>query len=107
MSRTIQHLPIEARLRNPRRVQEHHDHSTGECDLLPIEEWLKLAHPWRTQNCNWDLRASDYYMNSMCSCSMCHGYGRKEANRARRYAARQEIWEALHDMKDDASEREE
>jgi len=66
MARSFRTRPLKAR--RDEHV-EHHDHSKGECDLLPFDEWYRLPKRkrWR-RNCSWwwqypfrDTRYSDKY----------------------------------------------
>ena len=57
MSKTDKHKPFRAQMFDSH--VEYHDHSKGECDLLPLDEWKKLPRreEWRKhcgyQPTNW------------------------------------------------------
>jgi hypothetical protein len=97
--RTDQHQSALYRLLDPRLAREMHDHRVGDCDLLPVGEWVRNPPGWRAVRCRWDLRLSEYYEHGICGCGMCTGqFDRKWKARRRRYAARQEIRDAINDL---------
>ena len=52
MSKTDRHRPFKVQVSDSPR--EWHDHSKGPCDLLPLEEWMKLGRrqDW-AYRCGW------------------------------------------------------
>ena len=55
MSRTDRHRPYKVQVSES--PVEYHDHSKGACDLIPLDEWMRLDHrkDWR-YNCGWEPR---------------------------------------------------
>lgn len=105
MSRTDAHAPAFVRLLDPHRRVAVHDHSTGPCDLLPLEEWLKDTPGWREVRCRWDVRFTDFIENPCCGCSMCTGKAyRRDARRRERHDSRRVIQDGLSDWLDDLDE---
>lgn len=73
MSRTLNTRP----LRGKRECWvQHHDHRNGECDLLPLDEWLKLPRRkrWATGSCSWSYDWFKHVGDTRCSCDLCRDH---------------------------------
>lgn len=94
MSRTDAHQEWIARHLDKSIVEEQHDHRSGECDLLPLEQWVAGAksNPFRwhrEHHCNWRIKPEYYYTHPVCSCDMCHPKTRHLRRRDRQQGRRQ------------------
>jgi hypothetical protein len=94
MSRTDVHTPWFVKERCPSwrdHFAEHHDHSTGPCDL---DRYLASGRVWVRTRCRLTWLNTD--RNFGCGCRMCTGHdSRRAERRSDRHEARREAREAL------------
>lgn len=102
MSRTSIHRPGWVRyFDDSRAVREHHDHSSGPCDLPSLDAWAAAARPggwnpaWGKRRCSFDVEI----WATSCGCGMCTARDERRQDRRRqrhgaRAAVRRAAWRA-------------
>jgi hypothetical protein len=97
MSRTDKTKPYHALFLEQNASQEYHDHSVGECDILPLNEWVDLLKNSQGQvakmpNCGWKLKNSYIAEHPTCGCNLCtESYQHKLERRKERHSTKQSI----------------
>ena len=83
-----------------RHAVARHDHRSGDCDLVPLETWVREANvdsiALRDQRCWWEVPQSFLAEHHICGCAMCTGrFSRRAERKQDRAQAKREIDKAL------------
>lgn len=94
MSHSDHTKPYRARLLEQGAAVEYHDHSRGDCVLVPLHEFAdKLEHDGfdNRPRCGWELGWTYLNEHPVCGCSLCTNQAARkvERRRARREGKRQ------------------